>query len=116
MPRPYEPCINIVDTSGHAFYDSAAVNPPLVREPKPIMEAIVKKWGNSAALRLPASVLKAAKISLEQTVEVSVEDGRVVIQPAHQHVFRIDDLVSKITPANRHEAVDTGPAMGKELL
>ena len=80
------------------------------------MEIVVKKWGNSAAVRLPAAVMKAAKISLEQTVDVRAENGCVLIQPARSHEYRLDDLVAKITSANRHDAIDTGPAIGKELL
>lgn len=80
------------------------------------MEVIIKKWGNSAALRLPAAVMKAAKISVEQAVEVRAEVGRVVIEPAHAHEYRLSDLVAKITPANLHEAVDTGNPVGNEAL
>lgn len=35
------------------------------------------KWGNSAAVRIPAAVFKAAGFSLGQTVEVRAENGRV---------------------------------------
>lgn len=79
------------------------------------MEAVIKKWGNSAAVRLPASIMKAAKISLEQPVEIHAEDNRVVIQPVQAHDYALDDLVAKITTANRHAAVDTGPAVGAEV-
>jgi len=78
------------------------------------MEIVVKKWGNSAAVRIPAAVMKAANISLEQAVDVRAEDGRVVIEPAHQHEYRLDDLLDGITPKNRHDAVDSGPAVGRE--
>lgn len=80
------------------------------------MEVIIKKWGNSAAVRLPATVMKAAKIALDQSVEVRAEDGRVVIEPTHHHEYRLSDLVAKITPANRHEAIDTGAPVGNEAL
>lgn len=80
------------------------------------MEVIIKKWGNSAAVRLPATVMKAAKISLEQTVDVRAEDGRVVIERANTHEYRLSELLSKITPTNRHEAIDTGDPAGNEAL
>jgi antitoxin MazE len=80
------------------------------------MEVMIKKWGNSAAVRLPAAVMKAANIALDQPVEVHAEDGRVVIQPARKHDYRLDDLLAGITRKNRHEAVDTGPAVGREVL
>lgn len=80
------------------------------------MEVVIKKWGNSAAVRIPAAIMKAAKISLEQAVDVRAEDGRVVIQPAQSHEYRLDDLLAGITASNCHNEVDTGPAVGREVL
>ena len=80
------------------------------------MEVVIKKWGNSAAVRIPAAVMKAANISLEQAVDVREEDGRVVIQPAQSHQYRLDDLLAGITAGNCHHEVDTGPAVGREAL
>ena len=34
------------------------------------MKVIVKKWGNSAAVRIPAAVMAAAHVELDQSVEV----------------------------------------------
>jgi antitoxin MazE len=45
------------------------------------MRAWLRKWGNSAAVRLPAATLAAAGLRVDQEVEVRVEDGRVVIEP-----------------------------------
>lgn len=80
------------------------------------MAVTVKKWGNSAAVRIPSAVMKSARLSLDQAVEVRAEGGRVVIQPARQHDYSLADLVAGITRANRHAEVDTGPAAGAEVL
>jgi antitoxin MazE len=37
------------------------------------MRVQVKKWGNSAAVRIPASVMAAAALSIDQSVEVREE-------------------------------------------
>ena len=79
------------------------------------MEVIVKKWGNSAAVRIPASVLEAAKFTLEQHVEVRAEDGRVVIEPVRHKEFKLDALLAGITDENRHAAVDFGKPVGREI-
>ena len=79
------------------------------------MEVLIKKWGNSAAVRIPASVVEAAQLKLDQAVDVRAEQGRVVIEPVRARIFALADLVRGITPANRHEAVDTGPAVGREI-
>ena len=79
------------------------------------MEVLVKKWGNSAAVRIPASVLEAANLKLDQPVDVKEEQGRIVIEPRRTSAFTLADLVRGITPANLHDAVDTGPAVGREV-
>jgi antitoxin MazE len=81
-----------------------------------VMESVIRKWGNSPALRLPASVLKAAGYRLEQKVEIVASKGRIVIQPSATATYKLDDLVDGITPDNRHESVDFGAPIGKEKL
>ena len=39
------------------------------------MRATVKKWGNSAAVRIPASVMRAARLNLGEEVDVREEAG-----------------------------------------
>ena len=78
------------------------------------MQGVVKKWGNSAAVRLPAAVLDAAHVHLNQPVDVRVEGGRIVIEPLNPVEYDIETLVAGITDENRHDPVDMGPAAGKE--
>lgn len=80
------------------------------------MQAVVKKWGNSAALRIPAQVLKAAHLELNEPVDVREESGRIVIEPVRRKKFNLDTLVKGITRANQHSEVDFGPPVGKEAL
>jgi antitoxin MazE len=79
------------------------------------MKVIVKKWGNSASVRIPASVMAAANISLDQPVEVREEHGRVIIDPIRPPAYDIASLIAAITDENRHEEIDFGPAMGEEI-
>ena len=79
------------------------------------MEVIVKKWGNSAAVRIPASVMAAAHVDLDQAVEVREEQGRIVIEPVRRKVYKLDELLGGITGKNLHEPVDTGAPVGKEI-
>jgi antitoxin MazE len=79
------------------------------------MEVIVKKCGNSAAVRLPASVLAAAHVDLDQAVNVREEQGRIVIEPVRHKAYKLDELLGGITGINLHEPVDTGAPVGKEV-
>ena len=80
------------------------------------MQVLVKKWGNSASVRIPAAVMEAAKLSLDQPVDVREEGGRVVIEPVREPAFALGDLLAGITDDNLHEEVDFGPPVGKERL
>ncbi len=79
------------------------------------MQGIVKRWGNSAAVRIPTSVLEAAHVRLDQPVDVRVEGCRIVIEPLQPTHYDLDTLVSGITDENRHEPVETGDAVGREV-
>ena len=80
------------------------------------MEAVIRKWGNSLALRLPATVLKEAGYQLEQKVDLIVSRGRIIIQPSEKVEYDIDELVSGINAANGHDEVSFGRPLGKEVL
>lgn len=45
------------------------------------MRSAVRKWGNSASVRIPAAVMAASGLRIDQPVDVRVEDGRLVIEP-----------------------------------
>ena len=77
------------------------------------MRAVVKKWGNSASVRIPASVLKAAHLGLDEPVDVREESGRIVIEPARHKEYEAE-LIKGITRGNLHEEVDFGTPAGKE--
>ena len=78
------------------------------------MRATVKKWGNSAAVRIPAAIMEATRLDLDAVVDVREEAGRIVIEPVRRKTYDLRELVNGITVKNRHEAVEFGPAVGKE--
>lgn len=80
------------------------------------MKAVVKKWGNSASVRIPASILTAAGLKLDQPVDVREEHGRVIIEPVKVTEYDLADLLAGITPENIHAEVDFGAPVGGERL
>lgn len=80
------------------------------------MQVIVKKWGNSAGVRIPSSVLAATGLKIDQAVDVREEAGRVIIEPVTIKEYDLTALLGAITPENVHEEVDFGPAVGQELI
>jgi len=80
------------------------------------MRAVVKKWGNSASVRIPASVMAAAGLHLDQTVDIREDNGRIVIEPVARQEYDLADLLAGITPENIHDEVDFGAPVGNEAL
>jgi antitoxin MazE len=78
------------------------------------METRVKKWGNSASVRIPAPVLAASRLTINQLVDVREEDGRLVIEPVYEN--ELDALIAGITPENVHEEISFGAPAGKEVF
>jgi len=79
------------------------------------VEVIVKKWGNSAAVRIPAAVMETAKLALEQPVDVRAENGRVVIEPINKKEYDIQRLIKGISRENCHAPVEFGGPVGHEV-
>jgi antitoxin MazE len=79
------------------------------------MKVTVKKWGNSAAVRIPASVMQATGIGLDEVVEVCEDKGRIVIEPVRQKSYDLGSLLKAITSKNQHEPIDFGYPKGKEV-
>ena len=75
----------------------------------------IRKWGNSAAVRLPAGALERAGLSIDDPVEVREEDGRIVIEKAEPAKITLEWLIENITPENIHPEVDFGPPVGREF-
>lgn len=78
------------------------------------MRVQVKKWGNSASVRIPASVMAAASLELDQAVDVREEDGRIVIEPVRAPDIDLDALLTRMTPDTFHDEADFGRPVGEE--
>ena len=73
----------------------------------------VCRWGNSPAIRIPATVSREIQIEDGDAVELHVQDGRFVVTPIRRR-YTLDELVAGITDENRHEETEWGAAVGKE--
>jgi len=79
------------------------------------VKSAVKKWGHSAAVRIPASVLGEAGLATGQPVDVREEGGRIVIEPIRTVRFELNDLLKGIRRDNLHDPIDDGPPVGREI-
>jgi len=79
------------------------------------MQVLVKKWGNSASVRIPATVMAAAQISVDQAVDVREENGRIIIEPIRAPSYELNDLLARMAPETFPEDVDFGAPVGDEV-
>ncbi len=79
------------------------------------MQLTVKKWGNSASVRIPAAIMEATHLKLDDLVDVREENGRIIIEPLAHKTYELNALLAGITPENLHAEVNTGPAVGNEV-
>ena len=78
------------------------------------MKVQIQKWGNSLALRIPKSFAIESKVKQGSVVEVSLEQGKIVVAPVSEPEFTLEDLLAKVTKRNLHKEVDTGSSLGRE--
>ncbi len=79
------------------------------------MQTKVRKWGNSLALRIPRSCALDSHMEEGTLVEVTVRDGELLVVRVVDKEYTLEELVAGITPENRHEEIDFGPPVGKEI-
>ena len=79
------------------------------------MRVTVKKWGNSAAVRIPASIMQATRLEIEEVVEVHEDRGRIVIERLTPKKYELSTLLKSVTKKSRHRETDFGSAIGGEI-
>jgi antitoxin MazE len=79
------------------------------------MKAVLQKWGNSLALRIPKTFADEIKVHEGHAVDVCVAKGRIVVAPITARSYRLDDLVAAITRKNVHGEIETSGAQGREI-
>jgi antitoxin MazE len=72
------------------------------------MRGVIRKWGNSAAIRLPSSMLKSLRVGIDDLMEMRVERGNLILQPVRAQQYTLTQLVGGIKPTNSHDEVDFG--------
>ncbi len=79
------------------------------------MKTHVQKWGNSLALRIPKSFATEAGLRPNSTVELSLVEGALLVQPVVPQPPTLDELLRGVTDDNLPDEWQTGPAVGKEV-
>lgn len=79
------------------------------------MRSKVQMWGNSLALRIPKPFAVEAGLVKDTPVEISLNQGKLVISKTTQDEYSLAELLSAITSENMHREVDFGGPVGNEV-
>lgn len=79
---------------------------------------IAQKWGNSLGIRIPKEA--ADRIGIDQGSEIELyvtgNEKTITLKPIKlRKKYTLEELLSQITPENRHEEIDFG-IEGRELI
>jgi antitoxin MazE len=79
------------------------------------MRVRVQTWGNSLALRIPKSFAAETTLGPGAEVDLTIEDGRLVVTPLESPTYSLTGLLARVTPSNLHAETETGPAVCAEV-
>lgn len=77
--------------------------------------AQIVKWGNSLAIRIPKLVAEEAGVNEGDAIELKAHQGEIKVR-LRERVPSLQELVSQITPANRHGETLVDKEIGKEIV
>ena len=79
------------------------------------MKVQIQKWGNSLALRIPKAFAVESNVTGGSTVDVSMEDGNIVVKPIKESKYTLEELLDGLTDDQLHGEIDSGPPVGREV-
>ena len=74
----------------------------------------IKPWGNNLGVRLPAAIARAAKLTANQRVRITVEEGRVIIAPHGDKPLTLADRLALFDPAIHGGEAMAAKPVGRE--
>jgi antitoxin MazE len=78
------------------------------------MQTVIKKWGNSLALRLPQHVAADLHMLEGATVSLSIEDHTLVVKPTRKR-YKLSDLLDQHQKTANQAETDWGKPVGEEV-
>jgi antitoxin MazE len=76
----------------------------------------VQKWGNSLAVRIPAALAAQVDLAAGAPVELTAQNGSLVIRPVKPARYRLQDLLKDCRPSQLHGEFDLGDPVGREVV
>ena len=80
-----------------------------------MMQAVIQKWGNSQAVRLPRAVLNAANMQENDAVSIDVQENLITLRKLPRR-RTLDDLFAGYSGDYQPAEYDCGADVGLEVL
>ena len=65
------------------------------------MTTKIQKWGNSAGVRIPKTMMERAKLNINSEIKIECKNQKIIIF-SKKTPIRLKDLLSRITKDNLH--------------
>lgn len=80
-----------------------------------VTRLVIRKWGNNLGVRLPANIANQAQLHADQEVKLSVEHGRVIVEPIRTDAdLTLEDRLKLFDPALHGGEVMAVESVGAE--
>lgn len=79
------------------------------------MQTQVKVWGNSQGIRIPKEILQRANISLNEVLDISVENGAITLKKVFRHKTLEERAEAFDGKLNLDGEYEWGEPLGREV-
>jgi antitoxin MazE len=79
------------------------------------MKSRVRREGDTFVVSIPRVVADAADLKEDHEVDVRANGKQIVIESPDEDDLTLDEMLDRITDENKHDLVDWGPPIGKEV-
>lgn len=79
------------------------------------MESKLQKWGNSAGIRIPNSLLKSLNLKIDDVLELEQVENKIVVSKSNKHKISLEKLFKEYKGENLTKEFSWDEPQGKEI-
>ena len=79
------------------------------------MEARIQKWGNSAGIRIPSSILKSLNLKTNDLLDIVQEDDKIIITIPKKRKISLVERFKNFSGKNLAKDFSWDESVGREI-
>lgn len=79
------------------------------------MEVRIQKWGNSAGIRIPSSILKSLKIKTNDVLNIEQQEDKIIISIPKKRKISLEERFKNYNSDNLAKDFSWDDSMGREI-